>query len=241
MVFLYIGVLLGQLMDRNLSYNLGGFLLDWSERNVVRTDLLKCDSLTFVRKIPNTHWEEFEYLSQIALRGEDEISTAKPYRYVLICRRSGSRIILLSFNRDIVEHLLESELSKIFVPKLRAVSIAVDELVRGITAHPTKYSLSFVHARVPAFGTALRSVSYYGDDLADASLFRDNVDLMNFFICGLRPTVGKSEIVRVGTDGTLSFYMPNVARLNEVEEVFSFLRKEGYFSIDILNSTTAPE
>jgi hypothetical protein len=146
-------------------------------------------------------------------------------------------VILLSFSRDIVEHILEKEFSEIFTPNLRQVPIAVDNLVRSITERPTRYSLSFVHARVPAFGTSLKSISYYGDDLADASLFRDNIHLMNFFRCGLRHTTGRSEIVTVGSEGSLSFYMSGPDKLNEVEEVFSFLRSGGYLAIDTLEDS----
>lgn len=216
-----------------IPYNLGGFLMDGSERAIERYDLLKCDVIKFVGVLHGTEWEEFEYLSEIALRNEDEESTTKPYRYIVICRRSGSRIIILSHTKDIVEHLLEKKFSKIFVPKLKPVSIAVDGLVKSLTKNPTKYSLSFVHARVPAFGTSLRSVSYYGDDIAEASLFRENIHFMNFFTCGLRPTIGKSEIVRIGSDGSLSFYA-STDKFKEIENIFRFLRKEGYLSTDVL-------
>lgn len=214
----------------------GGFLMDGSEKVIERDDLLKCNTIKFVSVIPGTEWEKFEYLSETALRNEDAESTSKPYRYIVICRRSGSRIIILSHTKDIVEHLLENKLSKIFVPKLKPVSIAVDGLVKSLTGNPTKYSLTFVHARIPAFGTSLRSVSYYGDDIAEASLFRENIHFMNFFTCGLRPTIGKSEIVRIGSDGSLSFYAStsNTDKFKEIENIFRFLRKEGYLSTDVL-------
>ncbi len=216
------------------TYNLGGYLLDWIERPIERSDILKNANLRYIGPISGSEWERYEFSSEKALRDEDELTASKPFKYIMACRRSGSRIIMLSYNRDIVEYFIDNELSKVLRPKLKPVPIAVDELVRAMTTHPTKFTLTFVHARVPAFGTSLRSVSYYGEDLADTSFFRDNIHLLNFFTCGLRPIVGKSEIVRISSDGTLSFYVPNNERYKEVEKVFRFLREEGYLSTDIL-------
>lgn len=212
--------------------NLGGFLMDRSEKIIDRSDLLECDAIKFVSVIQGSDWEKFEYISEKALRGEDEERTGKPYRYVVICRRSGSRIIIVSHTKKIVEHLLEDQLSKRITPKLKHISIAVDALVRALTKKPESYALSFAHAKVPAFGSSLKNISYYGDDLSEASLFREHIDFMIFFTCGLRPTLGKSEIVRVSSNGSLSFFASGSKKFKEVENVFSFLRKEGFLPVD---------
>ena len=161
------------------------------------------------------------------LRGEDTDNTPGPFRYLLVCRRSGPRVLLLSLNRQIVDHVLKEVLNRLFVPALHPVPIAVDTLVKNLTLHPRVYALSFVHARVPAFGTSLRAVSFYGEDLAEASLFRENASLMNFFTCGLRRAHGGNEILRVGNDGTISFYMRGSDDVLDVEEALRFLREQG--------------
>lgn len=221
------------MMSDEHGYHLSGLLLDWPRGHIERSDLLRCRALQFAREVPGSRWEEFVFSSDVPLRKEDAENVQEPFRYAVICRRSGSRILLSSVGRQIVEHLLEKVLSETFIPRLRRVSIAVNDLVKAMAARPTIYALSFVHARVPAFGTSLRSVSFYGDDLAEASLFRDNMPLMNFFTCGLRPTVGGAEIVRVAGDGTLSFYMASPDRVMAVENALGFLRREGYLSTSI--------
>ncbi len=215
--------------------NFTGVLLEWPSQEVVqRTDLLKCSRLHFERMIESSKWEQYVYESHKPLRGEDITGTRPPYHYVVLCRRSGARLVFLSVTRNIVDHLLEKEFDKVFTPHLRRVPIAVDQLVKAIVNKPTIYVLSFVHARVPAFGSSLRSVSFYGDDLGDASLFREQMDLLVFFTCGLRNAVGGAELVRLGGDGLVSFFFTEPRRVLEVERVLSFLREKNYLTSDIL-------
>ena len=210
-----------------------GFLVERLGSFITRDDLLSSTNMKFIGEIDQSQWEELELYSEIPLRREDTELIKKPYIYPVISRRSGTRVILMSYTRKMIEHVLNVDLSDIFYPKPRYVPIAVDELVKSITRHPTIYTLSFVHARIPAFGTSLRSASFYGDDLGDASLFSENVALMNCFVCGLRPAKGGPEIVRLGTDGSISFYMTSPQKVREVENVLMYLRKEGYLSTQI--------
>ena len=182
--------------------NYSGLLLESSSRLIQRADLLKCAVLTFEEKIGNTGWERFTFHSLTALYGEDINLTRPPFRYPVLFRRSGTRLLALSVTRMIVEHLVESELNVTLGHGFRRVSIGIDRLVKNISNHPTTYALSFAHARVPAFGASLRAVSFYGEDLAEASLFRDQLSLMVFFTCGLREAHGGAEIVRLGGDGS---------------------------------------
>jgi hypothetical protein len=115
---------------------------------------------------------------------------------------------------------------------MRRVSISVDSLVRELVERPTRYCLSFVYARVPAFGAALRTVSFFGDDLGEASFFRDNVQLINVFVCGLRRTEGGSEVLRLTSDGRISFNLLSADHVLAVEGVLRFLRQQDYLKAD---------
>jgi hypothetical protein len=214
---------------------LSGLLLDWPVRSIQRADLEQYGHLRFLSEIGGSKWEKYLYASPTPLRNEDRLGASAPFEYEIICRRSGSRILVLSEGRNIVEHLVKDGLDLMLAPGLRKVSIAVQELVNAIAARPTLYVLSFVHARVPAFGASLRSVSFYGDDLAEASLFRDQMELLIFFVCGLRRATGGPEIVRLGADGAISFRLssPVEDRIREVEEILRFLRVEQYLVTDI--------
>ncbi len=220
-------------MDDHEAYSLSGSLLEWPMSAIQRAHLEGCPDLKFRRFIGSSSWEEFEFTSKEPLRGEDESVVSGPYRYVVICRRSGPRMAMLSLNRRIVDRLAERLVAEVFAIRLRRVSIAVDALVKGLVERPTQYCLSFIYARVPAFGASLRNISFYGDDLGEASVFRENVHLLNVFVCGLRRTEGGSEILRLTSDGRISFNMQSPEKVLEVEEVLRFLRKDEYLSTDI--------
>jgi len=220
-------------MDDHEAYVLSGSLLEWPVQAIQRAHLDSCSALAFQGTVGSSSWESYEFTSDDPLRGEDGAALSGPFRYAVICRRSGRRIALLSLNRRIVDRLVDRLIAEVFTVRLRRVSIAVDALVKAIVERPTRYCLSFIYARVPAFGASLRNVSLYGDDLGEASLCRENLHLLNAIVCGIRKTEGGSEIVRLGGDGRISFTMQSPDKVYDVEEVLRFLRAEQYLATDI--------
>jgi hypothetical protein len=220
-------------MDDRDSINLNGTLLEWPVREIERAQLEQCTALQYKGPIGDSRWEEFTFVSEQPLRGEEDRGRDGPFRYLVVCRRSGRRIAILSLSRRIVDRLTARLVSEVFALRFRRVTIAVDSLVKALVEHPTVYSLSFACARAPAFGAALRNVSFYGDDLGEASLFRENLHLLNCFVCGIRAVSGGSEIVRLNSDGRISFKMPKPDTVRQVEHVLRFLRGEGYLSTEI--------
>ncbi|MGO9019190.1 MAG: hypothetical protein ACLQVJ_12670 [Syntrophobacteraceae bacterium] len=209
--------------------NLSGYLLTSFSRGISQKDLLALESIQFVRQIEESSWEEYCLESKEPLIKHEEEKTSI-YRYPLICRRSGTKILMLSHHRRVVDFVLSDKTPKLFSPNLQRVFIEVDKLVRTITRLPDKYVLSSVYARVPAFGNALRTISFYGDDVAEASIFRDHLKLMNCFNCGLRDVTGGPEIVRLGSEGSVSFIYSGPPRVKEVEAVLSYISKLRFFS-----------
>lgn len=141
-------------------------------------------------------------------------------------------MLLLSVDKEIAEYVVEKELSTFLVPHLRRVGIAVDKLVNDIAEMPELYALSLVHARVQIFGSSLRSVSFYGDNLAEAPLFRDQMSSMTFFKCGLKYLSGGAEIVQLGIGGEVSLRLTDYRRITDTEGVLGFLRAKGYLRDD---------
>lgn len=201
--------------------SLSGYLLTTRSMNISRETILDLHSISFANDIPLPGWEEFTLETSKALIQEEYRGK---YLYPIICRRSGTKLLLLSYNRKIVEYVLDKfkinkELTYFF-----NMCINVNSLVKKLTDTPDKYVLSFVHARVPAFGNSLRAISFYGNDISEASMFRENMGLMNFYACGLRKVVGEKEILRLSSDGFISFRLPNLERLVEVQDTITFLR-----------------
>lgn len=208
---------------------LSGVLLEFSGGPISRREIERAH-LKFIQIIRDTSWEEFVFESPEPLIGEIASEPSALFQYTVVCRRSGARLLLLSPNRTIVDHLIEKQMAKVFVPRLRFVPIAVDDLVRAVVNKPSLYSLTRVYARVPAYGQNLRSVSYYGDDLGEANMFREQMDKLSFFVCGLRNAIEGHELVRLGSDGAISFFVaqPEGKRLREVERVLNFLKQNSY-------------
>lgn len=178
------------------------------------------------------HWEQASYVSQVALTEQDRQRGSPPFSYPLEWRLSGSRVLLLSHDgAEVVEDFRKSLAAKSQI-KLSPVAIAVDSFVKDTAREPSGYVLSFVHARVSAFGTSLTSISFYGADVSEAKFFRDGLDLFNCHTCGIRRVTGGAEIVRLGNDGSVSFKDTGVQRLKDVETVLSHLRSNGYLADD---------
>lgn len=210
-----------------------GYLYSWidEEGPITRSLLLNCDRLRFLSSIIDgdanreTGWEKFHFSSSSPLLGE--VRGQGDYRYEILCRRSGQRVLLLAKEREIIEDLVAKYLTRIFVPNLRPVSIRIGDLVSLLVNKPTNYSLTRVYARVPGFGTSLNAISFYGDDLANAKMFRDTLPAINCTTCGLAELGGRGEVVIVGTNGRVTFAMGGVERLDEVERALGYLSRSG--------------
>jgi hypothetical protein len=213
--------------------NLSGLLLELPSRPIQRADIADLRGLSYQGKIGSSAWENFTFKSQVALHHEDVTASNPPYTYPVICRRSGTRLLALSIGREVIEYLMAERMGALSDLRMRRVSIGVDQLVKNLADRPTDYALSFAHARAPAFGASLRSLSFYGDDLAEAALFRDHLSLMVFFTCGIREAHGGAEVLRLGHDGAISFQYTSQRRILEVERVLTFLREQGYFASDL--------
>ena len=214
---------------------LSGYLLATSaSRNEVRATILSTPHISEDGHFVASQWEQFRITSAVPLLGEE--TTDSPFRYPLVCRRSEHHFLLLSLGRKSVDHFLSHVAPTNDVVFYRT-SLGVDRAVRLIATGDTKYALTFVHARVAAFGNTLRSVSFYGDDISEADFFRDHLSLFNCYTCGIRAVVDAGEIIRISSDGHISFTMSSVLsrdarqkRLREVEEVLLFLRVSGFVS-----------
>jgi hypothetical protein len=187
----------------------------------------------FDRLEEQSRWEWLTFTSDSSLLGDDRLGPG-PVEYPVLVRRSDKRVAMLSLDKRVVLHLLGHEFGGAGESELHHVTVRVHDLVSFLVSSPSKYVLSLVHAKIPAFGNALKSMSFYGDDVAEANLFRDNFGLLNCHTCGLKDVIRGSEIVRIGSDGQLTVQWPNARRLGEVEAALGFL-SENNFIVDTLH------
>ena len=220
-------------MESEAPLRLNGYLLEWPFGPLNRSHLLQCGGTTFQELVGISKWEKYNYISKNPLSNEKKRGIDGPYRYTVVCRRSGQRMAILSSSRGIVDGFVDQLTKEVLAMRMQRVAIAVDSLVKSLSRRPTAYCLSYAYARVPAFGTALRNASFFGDDLGEASWFRESTSLMTFYQCGLRSVVGGQEIVKFGSDGALSFNLNSPNKVLKIEEVLSFLRNESYLAADV--------
>lgn len=218
-------------LTKSKTTHLSGLLLDWYNENIQLQDLQRCANLHFVGNIEGTKWEEFDFVSNKALLEEDTTFTPPPYHYNVVCRRSGSRMLVTSVSRDVINYLFDNDLRDAFHPRLQCVSILVDKLVKdtvGAPEHQDGYDLTLVHARMPAFGVDLKTISFYGNSIAKAAFFRNSVHLLTAYTCGLRSKKSNAEIAIIGAEGSVSFYLSSVSHFSKIETLLSYLRRKEY-------------
>lgn len=207
---------------------LSGLLLsDRRNSKLESSSIVRAGRVSEPARFEDSAWEQASFQSEVPFTPADQLGTP-PFTYPLVWRLSGPRVLLLSISRDVVEHFRKVAVKSGL--RLEPVGIAVDLFVKETARDPSEYVLSFVHARVSAFGTALKSVSFYGEDVAEAKFFRDGMDLFVCHTCGVRHAAGGGEIIRLGNDGAVSFKHTGSRRLREVEETLGHLRRNGYLA-----------
>src|ERR1700722_17588830 len=90
------------------SSSLSGYLVYTSEGvSITRDALTASGALRWHKGVPNTKWEEYALRSPVALMMEDRFGAPGPFDYVITCRRSGERLLLLGENSRIATASLE--------------------------------------------------------------------------------------------------------------------------------------
>lgn len=209
--------------------DLSGYLLTSKYYEITREQLLEVSNLAPVTAVVETGWEEFRFTANRPLRNEAALGKGPPYVYKVLCRRGAKQTLLLSESKSVIQRLLRYELAGAFTPPPRRVAIGVDGLVRSMASKPgRRYTLSRVHARLPAFGESLKAVSYYGSDIAEGALFRANMELLSCYGCALRNSSDGRETMRIRSDGLISVPAPMTSHLPEVEKAIVFIRERGF-------------
>jgi hypothetical protein len=187
--------------------------------------------LKFSRTIGPSKWEEHFFKSQRPLRGEIQPTLANAYEYLVLCRWSAHHVLIIGESLSVVDELLKFEAgANQGKSRFHRVSIGVADLVRNLTATPRgPYVLTRVDARTPSFADPLKSVTFYGMNISEASFFREHLNEFRPYSCGLRDLGGASEIVRLSNKGTVSFQYTGARMTRDIEKVLNFLHLGEYF------------
>lgn len=186
--------------------------------------------------LDGTKWQAFWLRSSIALTvGSAEASDIDgSFAYPFLVRAAGDRYIVVSREAALVEQLLERGGVGGHVDSPR---VQVDKAARELV-FPTKstttltagrrYTIGAVYGAVEGYARALRSVSLFGDDLAEAELFQYALNQIIVTRIGLRdPTVDK-ELLSISSTGAVDFHFRGVQHLNAIDQLTTFMRTSGY-------------
>lgn len=172
-------------------------------------------------------WYLLNFVSNVPLLKEPT-DLRPPFVYKIVLRTSGKKALLLSPSRKIVNHILDVALNPSTRKMISKIFIDVDSLSTYVTAEPDEYLLTLVHARVNAFGDALNAVSFYGDDISRASLFREQRELFTAYSCGIRSITSKDELIRLGSSGYISFYLKKSNNGSHIDTVLRYINDKGF-------------
>lgn len=175
--------------------------------------------------VTGTRWEKLTFRSAEALTEED-ILLNRPYYEYEIWLRSSQHSLLMAKKKSIVEAFVVKELHRNNKP-LRRTQVRVAELVSDLVGQPEGYAITYIHARISAFGDSMRSMAIWGDDLVNAQAFRELKGILTSVQCGLRPLPEEKEVLRVTNEGNVSFYF-DPTRTKPIETVLSFLNQNRY-------------
>lgn len=87
-----------------------------------------------------------------------------------------------------------------------------------------------VWAAVDGYGRALRTMSFVGDDLAEAQLFSSTLNSMSPYRVVLRDVKTGLEVISIGSNGEFSIYYRGAQHLAELDKLLRFLTRGGYIT-----------
>lgn len=187
-----------------------------------------------IRPIEGTKWCSFWLSFARALSQDDEPQADGTYQYPYICRIAEDRYIIVSTDSKFVDSFFEHAGIAGFVDSPR---ILVDRATRDLVFPPPdeagnsrgrKYTIGAVYGAVEGYARALRNVSFFGDDMAEAALFRDALTQIAVTRLSLRDPATDKEVLSIGATGQLDFHFKGGKHLNSIDELTTFFRSNQY-------------
>ena len=191
-------------------------------------------SLSFVSSMYRLRqWDELELVSPIALSDEGEAGGPGPFRYRVIAVRGFSKIVLLAERRRVVDYVLNHVFDRQVTPRLRKVSLRLDDAIRFCQSPDSPYLITSMLGRFAGAARQLRAIALYGDDVTDSPIFRDYGHLFNVYSCGLGRRLDEGmpaltanyegEIVRIGNDGFVLAHLGSRTKARDFMNVIRFV------------------
>jgi hypothetical protein len=203
---------------------------EWAKAEDREKCVFKVKSIQSREALWDTRWTLLRFVSGVALL-DPQVETP-PFVYPVFYRQSLRRALMLSHRRHIVDAFLKTVISFNRLAVLEAVYVDVQGLASLICCQPGAYAVTYLHARTSGLGSALRSLSFYGDDVTGSSLYREHSASLLAHTCGLRDVYAdkrsRSEALRLSAEGSVSFYHSQREDLLAAEKALAFVSKRGF-------------
>jgi hypothetical protein len=184
--------------------------------------------------VENTRWVSFWLHSKMPLSRGDETEADGTFVYPFLLRTAEDRLILVS-REGLVQKLFE-RLG--IAGHIESPRIGVDQLARDLVFPPLqpesdkgsgrKYLIGAMWASVEGYARTLRTVQAFGDDLAEASLFREILQQSVVTRLGLRDPRSDKDLLSINSAGDLELRFRGATHLNTVDTLTRFMRANGY-------------
>ncbi len=186
--------------------------------------LLEQEELRFRVDERSLSWQRFSVFPELNWADRGENRQEEGYSFFL---RDGAadRFLVVANHRNAVDRLLEAlDLAR----HLKSPLIKVRNFVGDIAASPAGYSISVVWARVEGYGSALRTIALFGDDITESGLFRQNSSAIYPYRVTMRDVRLDSNVLSISSRGEISFNLAGPHSLNQVDDALRHLTQRGY-------------
>lgn len=148
------------------------------------------------------------------------------YRYLVRRGRTGHFLVVTSHYDLLLSLLQRAGFHKL----LTNPAVNIPMVVKELTDNPGSYAMSAVFAYVDGYGESIRSISFYGDDLAEAALFRETLPKIRPRRVSLRDVTTMTEVLSIGSRGQISFHYSGDRSLVDVDSALRFLSQRNYLT-----------
>lgn len=184
-----------------------------------------------IQKISGTEWFSFTLRMKEPINIEDKPSRSGNFEYPFISRWGGETFICTASNREYALFLIEK-----LIPStglfFRPQGIDVNGFTKKTTYQPNKYSITSISARISTWGAALRSVSFFGEDITSSGILIENIERLNVTSCGIAEATTSREIIRIGSRGSINFSIANTQNYNSIDKILKYLKFHNFYLKD---------
>ncbi|MGB0697676.1 MAG: hypothetical protein ACPGOY_18645 [Rhodospirillaceae bacterium] len=178
-------------------------------------------------------WSKYKLVCFHPLNEEEKRNQPPPYEYDVYIIVGQRNILILSPRKRISEYTKSNILDKKIYPNIKKVNIRLDDLISHCSTNKSEFLITSLHGRFSGSSKNLRSMSLYGDNVTESSLYSENAKYFNFHSCGLGrrlfdglPRLSanpEGEIVRIGFDGFLTLNISSRKDALELNRVIKYI------------------